>query len=83
MESVNPKQLGDGQQQKVSRALETFMIALISAAPRLAPHLLSGGVFTIQTMSGMQMKLGFAPQKGGLIMPGGIRPAGQNGRIIQ
>lgn len=83
METVTPQQFGDGQQQEVSRALEAFMLSLISAAPKLGPHILSGGIFTIQTMSGMQMKLGFAPQRGGLITPGGIRPAGQNGRIIQ
>lgn len=74
---------GDGQKREIYNNLGAFMQSLVAAAPQLAPHFLSGGILEIKTMSGAHLQFGFAPQAGGLIIPGGIRPAGQNGSIIK
>lgn len=68
------KDFGPGQQVALGEVVSSFMEALFQVAPRLRPHLASGGVIQISTMSGMTLKLGFAPQQGGLIFPGGITP---------
>jgi hypothetical protein len=71
---INPNSFGPGQQELIAQAMETFITALINTAPQLGPHFLSGGVMSIATMSGAVLKFGFAPQRGGLVLPGGIRP---------
>lgn len=83
MKPITPNQFGDGQQREIQSGLALFMEGLVKAAPQLGGHFLSGGTLEIKTMSGAHLKFGFAPQAGGIIMPGGIRPAGQNGRIIK
>jgi hypothetical protein len=72
---------GAGQQEEISRSLGAFVLALIQAAPQIGPHVLSGGTLEIKTMSGAHLKFGFAPQSGGIILPGGIRPANNGGLI--
>lgn len=76
---IKKDQFGFGQQEIIKRALEDFMGQLCQVAPQLGGHLLSGGTIQILTMSGANLKLGFGPQQGGIILPGGIRPAGPVG----
>lgn len=83
MDPITTNAFGDGQKKDIMINLAAFMDSLVSQAPQLAPHFLSGGTLEIKTMSGAHLKFGFSPQAGGLIVPGGIRPAGQNGRIIK
>lgn len=80
---VKKSDFGDGQQRIIHNGIAEFMETLVQASPQLGPHFLSGGTIEIKTMSGMQLRLGFMPQAGGLIVPGGIRPAGQNGSVIR
>jgi len=83
MDPITTQAFGDGQKMEIQNNLAAFMESLVRAAPQLAPHFLSGGTLEFKTMSGVHLKFGFAPQAGGLIIPGGIRPAGQNGSIIK
>lgn len=80
---VNPNQLSPGQRDQIQKAMNVFMESMCACTPILGPQLLSGGIIRIQTMSGLDMKLGFGPRAGGLILPGGIAPKGQNGRFIK
>lgn len=79
---VNPNQLGQDQLNEIGKKLSQFIWFISQVAPKLGPHLLSGGVIKIQTMSGMTVSFGFTPQVGGIITPGGINPA-SNGGIIK
>ncbi len=81
MDPIMNQHFAPGQQDMIAGAMSALMRTLISIAPQLAPHLLSGGVLNIVTMSGANIKLGFEPQRGGLIIPGGIQPA-KNGGLI-
>lgn len=76
MNELTPQlnEFGEGQKAIIGKCLSDFMTTMAQVAPKIAPHLLSGGVMTVSTMSGMTLKFGFAPQKGGLILPGGITP---------
>lgn len=78
---VNPNQLGQAQLEEIGKKLSQLIWFMSQVAPQLGPHLLSGGVMKIQTMSGMTMSLGFTPQAGGIITPGGINPANKGGLI--
>lgn len=73
---ITPRAFGDGQQQEIAGAAGELIRALSQAAPQLGPHFHSGGIIEIKTMSGAHLKLGFEPQRGGLIIPGGIAPRG-------
>jgi len=73
---VGSKDLTPDQKSAINIAIGQFLQTLTQVAPPLTPHLLSGGIVNIQTMSGMNLKLGFAPQVGGIIQPGGIKPIG-------
>ncbi len=74
---INKNDFGDGQQRNIHNSLAAFMEELVQNAPQLGPHLLSGGTIEIKTMSGAQLRLGFSPTAGGLIVPGGIIPTTQ------
>lgn len=83
MSIINNQSFGPAQQEDLNVALGAFVMSLVNAAPQLGAHLLSGGFVEIKTMSGAHLKFGFGPRPGGLILPGGIRPAGQNGGLIK
>jgi len=71
---INIRDFTPGQQQQITEITGHFIEALCMVAPRLVPHFKSGGVMQLQTMSGASIKVGFSPQQGGLILPGGITP---------
>lgn len=79
---IQKNDFGDGQKREIHNALAAFMEDLARVAPQIAPHFLSGGTLEIKTMSGVHLRFGFSPQVGGIIIPGGIRPQGQNGSVI-
>lgn len=79
---INHADFSPGQQEEIVRALEGFLQRLCLVAPVFGPHLLSGGTFEIKTMSSLTLKLGFNPNKGGIITPGGITPVNPTGRIF-
>lgn len=79
---INPQDLSPQQAQDLAQVASAFMQGVIRIMPRVGPHVLSGGVVTIATMSGMSLRLGFEPMQGGLIVPGGIAPVNPNRRII-
>lgn len=83
MSNLSVNQLTPGQKEDIQSAMEIFFNQLIIIAPPTAPNLLSGGILQIQTMSGMNLKLGFGPRAGGLILPGGIQPHSSNGGLIK
>jgi hypothetical protein len=72
--NVNRNHFGAFQQEQITKQLEIFIGALCNVAPALGPHFLSGGTVDLKTMSGMQLRLGFSPAAGGIILPGGIAP---------
>lgn len=78
---VNPNQLGQAQSEEIAKKLTQFIWFMAQVVPQLGPHLLSGGIMQIQTMSGMTLRFGFNPQVGGIITPGGINPANKGGLI--
>lgn len=72
--SITLNDLGDGQKNDLSKHTEQYLQAFCKLVPQIGRHLLSGGVITISTMSGMNIRIGFNPQIGGIITPGGITP---------
>lgn len=83
MDPITRQAFTPGQQDEINTATNALIRALVQVAPQLGPQFLSGGTLEVKTMSGLHVKLTFGPQAGGLILPGGIRPAGQNGSIIK
>lgn len=71
---INIRDFTPEQQAKITEVCGAFIEALCMVAPRLIPHFRSGGIVQLNTMSGASIKVGFGPQEGGLILPGGIAP---------
>lgn len=83
MAVININQFGDGQKAEIYKGIAQFLEQLTRTAPQLAGHFLSGGFLEIKTMSGAHLKVGFSPQPGGLVLPGGIAPVPRNGGLIK
>jgi len=73
-QNIGMAELTPHQQAIFGQAIASLMRAIANEIPQLGPHLCAGGALTIQTMSGCNLRLMFAPQVGGLIVPGGINP---------
>lgn len=73
--AIRKSDLGGNQQELVSLALQKFISSMIQALPQLHTHFLSGGTIQILTMSGVDLKVGFEPQIGGLIVPNSVNPS--------
>lgn len=71
---IKHSDLGGNQQDQVSKALQIFISSMVQAMPQLGGHFLSGGTIQVLTLSGVNLKIGFEPQLGGIILPGGIVP---------
>lgn len=65
---------GMGQQDDIAEALAHLIQTLTRVAPQLGPQFLSGGILEIKCLAGAHLKFGFEPQRGGLVLPDGIRP---------
>jgi len=82
MSQITRADLTPGQQELIFTGMRILFSALCQAIPQAYPQISSGGTLEIKTMSGLNLKFGFEPQAGGIIMPGGIRPA-ENGGLIK
>lgn len=71
---INQQELTPGQREQFSDIMGEFISQSCQCIPSLIPHFHSGGTIKIMTLSGVTMEIGFEPQKGGLYLPGGIRP---------
>lgn len=80
---INNSSFTPGQQEDISKIMDSTMQALCHIVPQLGGHFLSGGTFDVKTMSGLHLRFGFEPQRGGLIIPGGIQPHSRNGGLIK
>lgn len=76
---ITRQNLTPGQQDILERAIDQLVETICVAAPQLQRHLFTGGAMEIKTLSGMGLKFMFEPRRGGLILPGGIQPAGNRG----
>jgi len=72
--NIGMAELTPNQQAIFGQAIASLMRTISNEIPQLGPQLCSGGAITIQTMSGCNLRMMFAPQVGGLIVPGGINP---------
>ena len=78
--AIGTKDLSPNQQAQVNDSCEIFIAGIITAIPQLTGHFRSGGVIDIKTMSGLNLRVGFSPMEGGLILPGGIKPVSKGPR---